>query len=159
MKFKDEWYENNDSCHMIVLVIDDGGLPIFEYPKLESEFKSIETDDNILISGLFSAINTFGKKVLGEEVQQMVFGSLYLSFSRDKWDHLYVFLFKEPPQVHALVQQLHLEMMALFNAKIKPILHLNPHLKDSYIVKRADTDMYKSIMEPFFKIWKKRFTC
>ncbi len=141
---------------MALLVIDESGLPIFEYPQLVKEFESFDSDDDVLISGLLSAINSFGKKVLGDDVQHISFGSFHLSFSRDVLDCLYVYIFSHLPGDETLLQRFHLETMALFNRQIRPILcvEIAGNINKNHEKKQM---VYKSIIDPFFRLWSKRF--
>ncbi len=152
-----EWFDKNVALSIGVLIIDEKGFPIFEYPPLKPKSKSIESDDEVLISGLLTAIDSFGKKVLGDEVQVMIFNTLYLSFSRDKWGYLYVFIFKNPPEDTLLLQQLHVEMMALFHSKIKSLLQITQDFVMN-IKKEGhqQSDDLKSIMDPFLCNWRKK---
>ncbi len=141
---------------MILLVIDEGGLPIFQYPPTPNGFEMLDNDNDVLFSGLLTAINSIGQQIIGDDVQQISFGSLFLSFSRDKWDHLYVYIFTEPPKDKDLLERLHLETMGLFNHQIKPILHAASIPLISSEKKEKDDLMVRSIIQPFFKLWTKR---
>ena len=50
----------------LLLVIDEGGLPLYSY-----NFSKKENIDNLLISGLISAIISFSQEVLGKGVETL----------------------------------------------------------------------------------------
>ena len=147
--------EKEISHDFVILIINEAGIPILEYPTQFSNLKKILNVDNVLLSGLLNAISSFGKDVIGDEIRQINFGSLYLSFSRDSWKNLYVLIFRNIPQETNLLQRLHIETMALFNNSIKPILAtgIDNGLLNSQAKK---INLFSSIIDPFYKLWKKR---
>ena len=135
----------------VILIINEAGIPILEYPTPFSNLKKILNVDNVLLSGLLNAISSFGKDVIGDEIRQINFGSLYLSFSRDSWKNLYVLIFRNIPQETNLLQRLHIEIMALFNNSIKPILATN--IDNGLLNSQArKINLFSSIIDPFYKI-------
>ncbi len=142
---------------MILLVIDEAGLPMFQYPPDVKGFEKMDDeDDEILFSGLLSAIDSIGRKVIGDDIQQIKFGSIFLSFSRDKWGHLYVYILRNLPTDETLVERLHLETMGLFNQEIRPLLEqINKPLIPPEEKSLKEKTIH-SIFDPFFKLWLKR---
>ncbi len=139
---------------VVLLVIDESGLPIFQYPLFFMD-DAKKQEDSLLLSSLLTAITSFGESVIGDDVKHVRFGSMFLSFSRDRSNLLYVYLFKNVPRDEMLLQQLHLETMALFARQVKPMLDRKKG-HDYLELDANEQSLVQSIFNPFLKSWLKK---
>ncbi len=135
------------------LVISNSGIPLFEYP-----IKGIDTINvnSVLFSGLLSAINSYSSDAIGQNIEEMTFQSIKVTFSKDGFDNLYVAINNDDVAVNIL-KTIHIEIKNLFLSYLDELgIEIDPE-RISHVEMTDENQMrIRAILEPLYRLWSKK---
>ena len=135
------------------LVISNSGIPIFEYP-----IDNIDTINvnSVLFSGLLSAINSYSSDAIGQNIEEMTFQSIKVTFSKDGFDNLYVVICNDDIPMNTL-KTIHIEIKNLFLSYLDELgIEIDPE-RISHVEMTDENQMrIRAILEPLYRLWSKK---
>ena len=136
-------------------VITEAGIPFFQYPKTKSP--GMINIDDLLFSGLITALNIFSFRATGNPIHDLNFGSLHATFSRDLANNIHVLLTEQ--NIHpSISKQIHIELTSLFSVAAARfgISESDKKGRSSIIRNKFPDNEVRAIFEPFYKTWANR---
>ena len=139
------------------LLIDSSGIPILNYPydedklKLEKEQGKKSLSDSILVSGLLTAINSFAKEIIGDNINKMFFETYIITISKAPDNGLFVLLCDtEYVDNSDIASKIHIEVKTLLFSSF-------PQLTSFYNRGALLKKEINFILEPYYRALVKKF--
>ena len=139
------------------LLIESGGIPILNYPydedklKLEKEQGKKSLSDSILVSGLLTAINSFAKEIIGDNINKMFFETYIITISKIPDNGLFVLLCDtEYIDNSDIANTIHIEVKTLLFSSFPQLIAFSN--RGALLKKEINF-----ILEPYYRALVKKF--
>ena len=128
-------------------VINKAGIPLFRIP-CENKSEVLKVDE-VLFSGLITALNSFSMEATGNNINNINFGPITAYFNKDEIGKLHV-LIVEKHVPDDISRQIHYEVMNLYR-------RINEKSSIPGQVEFQFSEIHlKSVFDPFYRSWVKK---